>query len=395
MNSGGKVKSINIFTFLMVVATLCAMGACYSENTALRWASYASELLLIGYALYNSHNIGKSGINSQAVIFASILILLNNLVSPNNPQYANLIKLAGYFCCFYYGTTLARRYDGLCVSGALLFFLILVPVLVVATFDHTVLKNTFFTTSNIFVYTGLSMALFYALVNYKNRHFMLIAWAIVAFYVLICTSLGVVVAILLAYMILNLKASHLPYLFGAGIVVVLAVYFINIPLFIRIRDVISLWTTMSADDWKNLQDVNYYELNQRVEIAGSRGDVGSSIWRLAQWSGIFFEYVRRVWTIPFGMGSGFSVAYTGLLPHNDFLMILSEYGLILFFMFIKFIMSIYKKMKNERYLIYFVLAMYIYHLTENLMLTFPPNALFYFVLGWCAIKFDKKKLKII
>lgn len=392
MNSRVREKSINVFTFLLVVATLCAMGACYWDNIALRWASYASELLLIGYAILNSHNISKSRINLQAVLFASIVIVLNNLLSPNEPQFANLIKLAGYFCCYYYGTTLARRYDSLSVDSNLLFALILVPVLVVAFFDHTIFKNAFFTTSNTFVYTGLSMTLFYALVKYKKRHFMLISWAVVAFYVLICTSLGVVVAILLAYMILNLKASHLPYLFFAGIIVILAVAFIDIPLFIRIRDVISLWLTMSSDDWKNLQTVNYYELNQRVDIAGDRGDVGSSIWRLAQWSGIFTEYVRRVWTIPFGMGSGFSISFTGLLPHNDFLMILSEYGLILFCMFVKFIMSIYNKMRNERYLIYFVLAMFIYHLTENLMLTFPPNALFYFVLGWCAIKYNKKVL---
>jgi len=386
-----RVKSLNFFTFLMIVATLCAMGASALSNTDLRIASYVSELLLIGYSFGNSHRIKGSGIDINAVVFVGVVVVLNNLLSPHQPQYSDLIKIAGYFCCFYYGTTLARRYNRLYVNKVLLYSLIFVPVLVVAIFDHSVLKNVFFTTSNTFVYTGLSMGLFYALINYKERNFMMIAWMIVAFYVLICTSLGVVVAILLAYMILNVKMTHLPYLLSAGVVVILAVLFIDIPLFVRIRDVINVWLSMSASDWNNLQDINYYELNNRVNITGERGDVASSIWRLAHWSNIFTEYVKHVWTIPFGMGAGFSLTHTGLMPHNDFLMILSEYGLIVFCLFVKFITRIYKRMKGERMLVYFILAMFIYHLTENLMLTFPPNALFYFVLGWCMIKFKEKQ----
>ena len=247
-----QTKTINFFTLLIIAATMSAMAACYLDNTAFRIVSYLSELLLIGYAFLNSRNIEKSGIKTTAVVFVGIVLFFNYLLSPNEPQYTNLLKYLGYFACYYYGTTLARRYDKLRVGKVMLFSLILIPVLVVALFDHSVLKNTFFTTSNTFVYTGLSMALFYALVNYKKRHFMFFAWAIVAFYVLICTSLGVVVAIILAYMILNLKVSHLPYLIVAGIVVMLAVFFIDIPLFIRIRDVINLWMTMSSDDWKNL-----------------------------------------------------------------------------------------------------------------------------------------------
>ena len=234
------------------------------------------------------------------------------------------------------------------------------------------------------------MALFYALIHYKERHFMQIAWLIVAAYVLICTSLGVVVAIMLADMILNFKMTHLPYLLLAGVAFILAVIFIDIPLFVRIKDVINVWLSMSASDWNNLQDINYYELNNRVNITGERGDVGSSIWRLAHWSNILTEYVKHVWTIPFGMGAGFSISHTGLMPHNDFLLILSEYGLIVFCLFVKFITRIYKRMKVERMLIYFILAMFIYHLTENLLLNFPPNALFYFVLGWCMIKFKER-----
>lgn len=389
LNSGDEVKSLNSFTFLMVMSTLCAMGACALSNTSLRIASYISELLLIGYSLGNSHRIKGSGININAVVFVGIVVVLNNLLSPHQPQYSDLIKIAGYFCCFYYGTTLARRYNSLYVNKVLVYSLIFVPVLAVALFDHSVLKNVFFPNPNTFVYTGLVMGLFYALIHYKERYFMLIAWLIVAFYVLICTSLGVVVAIVLAYMILNVKMTHLPYLLLAGVVVVLAVIFIDIPLFIRVRDVINLWMSLSSDDWKNIQDVNYYELNQRITINGERSDVGSSVWRLAHWSSILSEYMKPIWTIPFGLGAGFSISYTGLLPHNDYLMILTEYGLIIFSLFIKFILGIFRKLKVERLLLYFILTVFLYHATENLIYTFPPNALLYFILGWCLIKSKK------
>ena len=392
MNIRIRAKSLNVFTFLMVVATLCAMGACYMSSSILRYSSYISELMLIGYALLSSKHIEKSGINTRVVLFVGIVLLINYLLSPHTPQYSNLLKIAGYFCCYYYGTTLARIYDRLNVNNVILYALIFIPVVVVALFDHSALKNVFFVTSNTFVYTGLSMGLFYALVNYKERHSILVSWLIVASYVLICTSLGVVVAIMLAYLILNLKVSHIPYLMVLGVLFILAVLYIDIPLFVRFKDVIHLWLSMNANDWKNLQDVNFYELNQRVDIGGERGDIGSSVWRLAQWSRIFVEYVRRVWTIPFGMGAGFSISYTGLLPHNDFLMILSEYGLLVFCYFVRFIYIVYKKMKKEGVLVYFILAMIIYHLTENLMLNFPPNALFYFSLGWCMIKNNRKKI---
>lgn len=390
LNRGDKIKSLNVFVFLLLVTTLCAMGACALSNTTLRMSSYISELLLIVYALNNSYQIKKSGINIEAVLFAGLVVVLNNLLSPNMPQYSDLLKLAGYFCCFYYGTTLARHYDRLYINRILFFSLVFIPGITVALFDHTMLKNLFFPNPNTFVYTGLLMGMFYALINYKERYFMHIAWLIVAVYVLISTSLGIVVAILLAYMILNVKLVHLPYLLIVGITVVLVIIYIDIPLFVRIRDVINVWMSIDANEWKNLQQIDYYELSQRVTIKGERTDVSSSVWRLAHWSNIFSEYIGPIWTIPFGRGAGFAIFRTGLLPHNDYLMVLTEYGLIIFSLFMKFIFSIYRKMKEERMLLYFILTVFLYHITENLIYTFPPNALLYFILGWCTIKFKER-----
>ena len=197
-------------------------------------------------------------------------------------------------------------------------------------------------------------------------------------------------AIAMAFVILNLKRSHLPYLLIGSALLIMAILFIDIPLFARFRDVFALWSTMSSDDLKNLSDVNYYELNQRVETTGDREDVGSSVWRLSQWSGLLIEYFKNVWSIPFGLGTGFSVFKTGLLPHNDYVMILTEYGLIVFLLFFRFIRSVYRRLKNEGVLIYFILPMFIYSLTENLIQSFPQNAIFYFVLGWSINKYKFK-----
>ena len=380
-----KRKEINVFTLLLLVALFCVMGSRAYDIYALKIASYASECLLIGYTVIYS-GIKTVFINYKVLIVAFIL-MMNYLLSPWEPQYSDLLKFFGYLCCYEYGLYLARRYDYLDVNKIILFLFIFTPPVVVLLFDHTVVKNLFFSTPNSFVYLGVAMGLFYTLVNYRKKNVLWKAILIMAFYVLICTSLGVVVAGILSFMILNLKRTHLPYLLLGGIVFFVAVAYINLPLFIRFRDVFHLWTSMTASDWANLQDINFLELQQGAESVGDRGDTTSSIWRIAHWSNIFIQYVSHIWAIPFGLGAGISINKLGGAPHNDYLLILSEYGLVVFIMFITLIIKLFRYLKNEGILLFFILTMFLYHVTENLINIFPPNAILYFVVGWCMYKY--------
>lgn len=382
----GQSKSINTFVFLFFVAILFAMGAEAYDNDMVRYGSYFVEILLILYALFQSY-WGDIVIKNKYVLICAVIIILNYLFSPYDHNYSDLLKFFGYLCCFKYGYTLSRQYNDLKVNKLLLALVVFFPIFMVAVYDDSYIKNTFFTNPNTFVYTGLSMGLLYLICNDAKPKAFWIAWIIVGLYVLTCTSLGVVVAILMAFLILNIRMSHIPYLLLSLIVLFIVIKYIDIPLFVRIRDVFNLWSSMSSSDLANLNDINYYELNSRVEINGEREDVGSSVWRLAHWLELFLDYIKNIWTIPFGLGVGYSVYKTDFLAHNDFLFILTEMGVVVFIFFIRIITTLFKGMKNEGKFIYFILAMFFYHFTENLIQTFPPNAILYFVVGWCMYKY--------
>ncbi len=381
-------EKINLFIVLLMMSLLCAMASHYSENGLLRIASYVSECLLIAYTFfYSKNNIVLSG----PIVIVSAILLGNYFLSPYEHSYVDLLKYLGYYGCYCYGVTLAKRGVSLVVNRKVLYLFVLTPAFVVALFDHSVFKDSFFYNSNTFVYVGLSMGLIYTLLNYGKHRSYLIAWLIVAFYVLICTSLGVIVAIFIAYLVLNFKRSHLPFLLFGTAVFCIAIFYIDLPVFVRFRDVLTVWGSMTASDWTNIQDVNLYELKMNSEIVGERADTASSIWRLMHWTGIISEYVKQIWSIPFGLGLGYTINHFRLLPHSDIVLILTEYGIIIFSYFTSIIVAVYKKMRNEGVLIYFLLSMFFYHMTENLIGTFPPNATLYFVVGWCLYKFSKGK----
>ena len=373
-------KNINIFTFLLSVAMIFAMGARHFDNTALRLASYISECSLIIFCLIcsNSSSIHNNVLRNKYVIIVTVLLTSNYIISPNNPVYSDLLKFFGYLCCFKYGNNLSRKYESINASNNLLFILIVVPLLAVAFLDNSLLKNSFFKTPNGFVYTGVSMGLFFLILKGRVKKYFYTAIIIVACYILICTSLGVVAAAVASFLLLNLKRTHIPYLLVGGTIIMIVVFYVDIPLFVRIRDVIAVWKAMTPDDWKNIEDISTLELSQRVNTVGERTDTTSSIWRLAHWVKILKAYLVEVWSIPFGLGAGYAVEKTGNAPHNDYLLILSEYGLVVFSLFLKMIKTIYRRMKSEGMLIYFILTMFIYHFTENLIDNFPPNAIFYF-----------------
>lgn len=365
------------------------MGYNAYDNMALQFASYGFECALIGYTFIAS-NIKHNNINTTSVVIVAVIILFNYLISPNEPEYSDLIKYVGYLGCFIFGDYLARNYDVLKVHNIWLYSIIIIPAILVAFFDDTILKNMFFRTPNGFVYLGVAIGAFYLLIKGRQKKYLLRATLISGLYILICTSLGVVVAALLTYTILNLKRKHLPYLILGIVAFLMAVFFIDIPLFVRIRDVFTVWRYVYDNNGlANIQNVDFVEIN-KLDQKGERTDSASSIWRIVHWIGIFKLYVEQIWTIPFGMGAGFSVKTTGLYPHNDYLLILSEYGLVVFCFFFKFLANIYRRLKNENFFIYFILTMLLYHFTENLLNNFPPGAILYVIIGWSLRKYGTK-----
>lgn len=361
------------------------MAANAYENNVFRAITYASEMLLIAYAIIISFIKYKVPLFNVNILIVSIILFFNYILSSNNPVYSDLIKFFGYLACFKLGSSFAKNNNGVRVNNNLLLFLILIPVIFVAVLDKTEKRTLFFVNSNVFVYLGLAMSLFYYFVDRNENKRYLKSWIILIAYILVGTSLGVMVAILISLILLYFRKTYVPWILICGAVITLIILNADLPIFIRIRDVVAVWGSMDSSDWYNIEDVNLYDLGERVSRTGERDDTTSSIWRFAHWIKLLKEYVNNLWNIPFGLGAGYSVMKTGLRPHNDFLLILMEYGLVIFCYFIFFLKKIWIVIGDKKILC-FIIAMYCYHLTENLIDAFPPNSLLYFVLGFFLCK---------
>lgn len=383
-----KTVSINIFIVLLAVAQFCNMAANGMENDIIRWASYGFEIILIFFCFLQVIKSRNVRLWEPSVLFVVVILVLNYLFSPNEPHYTDLIKFLGYYFCFKYGCVLAQNNKPLKASNFSLYLLIFVPLVVGAVFDRSEGMETFFANTNNFVFIGLSMGLLYALVkccdNTMSSKYH-IAWVIVGLFVLTGTSLGVIVAIFFAFFILNFSFSRLFYVVIGFALAILIIFTVDLPVFIRFRDVFAVWGEIDKYDLMNIQDVNIHEITSRAERLGNRTDTGSSVWRLMHWTKLFLAYITSITHIPFGLGAGYATKVTELPPHNDYLLILTEYGLVVFYLFISFLRKVFRGIKDKR-IMYFVAAMVCYYFTENLIHSFPPNAILYFAIGYYMYK---------
>lgn len=117
-------------------------------------------------------------------------------------------------------------------------------------------------------------------------------------------------------------------------------------------------------------DIAYYQ-QERALGPGS----GSAIWRLAHWRRTLQVYTQGTPAqVMFGFGPGSSVAILGILPHNEYIRILFEHGVL---GFVLFMFAWYRMIRTAppefRYI---GLIFAIYSFSENNLDNFPFMALF-------------------
>ena len=258
--------------------------------------------------------------------------------------------------------------------------MIFVPLIVVLLLDKSPNKSTYFPNSNMFTYWGISMSLAYLLLKGINNKTKSIAWVILLAYLLVGTSLGILLAVAISALILNIKRVNFLLLLVSVVTVLMCIIYIDIPIFARLKDSFAIFQSLTWEDFTNPENVNFYEL-QTEHSASGRSDNASFLWRIMQWTTLITGYITDIIFIPFGKGADWSISYTGKPPHNDFVLILVEYGLITFFLILCAIKKALNKIKKFD-IVYFILPIFIYHITENLMDTFPQNIVFYLSLGY-------------
>ena len=372
---------INTFSFyFLFIIILTMMNNSLFDNSALRFITYTFEIVFIIY-IYNKSNPVIRFCPSFWIL--SVFLLLSFISSYKTANYVNLLKYIGYVAVFFYGKKCSSS-DRLLINRYTLFSLVAIPLLLVLLFDHTPKRVLFFPNSNNFTYWGICVSLFYYVVSIKDNKRFIRSLLILGSYLTVGTSLGILVALICAVMIINRKNLRL-ILFAIllFIVMILLIFNTDIPLFLRLKNQILVITSLSLYDWIHLGDLNMYEVQMNLNLSElSRDDNTSALWRFQHWAVIITEFLHH-WYYSFiiGLGDGYSNDVLSGPPHNDFLRVFAEYGLVVFFIIIKWMKKLFKFVSHDRSF-YIVLTIFIYHLTENLVETFPASCFFYFSLGY-------------
>lgn len=121
--------------------------------------------------------------------------------------------------------------------------------------------------------------------------------------------------------------------------------------------------------------INYGEIATSHTASGT-----SALWRLSHWVNIFDKTLSSsFWLILFGHGIGSTVIDFGILPHNDYLRVLYEQGILGFIIFISFFVTIFRRLARQDRLVFIIIAVYAF--SENLFDNFLFMSLFFMFLS--------------
>lgn len=139
----------------------------------------------------------------------------------------------------------------------------------------------------------------------------------------------------------------------------------------------NLWLVFSIEP-SQVSTMSFAEL---VQLTGST-DL-SAFFRLIHWSNILDLYANGgIGTVLFGYGAGQTaiLTYATLVPHNDYLRVLAEYGPFNLIIFVSFLLYVRSGLKTGATKVLFVVLL-IYFFSENLLDNFTSMAIYFAYAG--------------
>lgn len=372
------------FVAIMSIASfLTMMNNRLYDSGFLRLFIYALMAIYVYWIMKFTYKVSPQFYTNKKVVVLFILLIVNILLSPYEPLYPRIIKYMGYLGSFAFGYIVCDRNIKMTCNKTLLLSLFLLPLILVGFFDKTPHKTLFFNLSNTYSFFGLCCVLFVYTIYHDEKN--IFKWCLILLmaYVISASTLGIIAAVALAILIIHRRnVKMMTSLVVFCVIATICVMKVDLPVFLRIRDVINIATSLSWSDWTNLKDMNFYEVSLQTDMASDRDDNTSFLWRLAHWQRILDGFFENWWySIPFGLGDGYAHVKCGNYCHNEFLKFLAENGIFVFGILMSWVKKAHGILQGSQ-VYYFILAIICYHFTENLIDTFVACVLFYFSLGY-------------
>lgn len=357
---------------LIIFSTILSRNGFYSSGIVV----CVGLLCLMPYVVRRWSQLPK-GMSHFVLIFVTS-IFMSSIINHSSLLYA--FKFISYIFVFLFGYVICKNRDTFTCKRWMLYIIVLLPA-ILYVFYYKMSSGGLFGLENTYVYYGLSASILYVLVNYKMKKTNRWAWLILGIYVFTAVKLGIIVAIFITLALYSVNSiKHLIYFAILLVTGIIVVFNVDIPLFMRIRNVYDLANNIPLNVYQNIENSSVYEIGETYGNKEDGENDTSFVFRLIHWTRLLIFWSHSdIIKIVFGYGDMYVKNTFDLQPHNEFIKILIENGLLVFINFIVFVISLFRRLKKTKWR-YLLFVPIIFMLTENLLYFSVMN--FFVFLTW-------------
>jgi hypothetical protein len=336
--------------------------------------SNAMSLLLITYSLFLVLISGKgNGLYKVLLVLTCVFIGMSYMANVGSFEIPDALKYVSLYSFFVAGRTvpgrvrLAEKRSIYVLAALPLIFKLIGETKVYTGVEYPDVFSYFPNTNTAALYFS---ALFFALTPWFGNRVLVLQFVNAAVMNRVGPALATIISVGLWSMFpLRLQVLVVLFLLGLGCLVAYELGALD-RLLTGLNSISLIWTLGPST-------VVRMPTRELIELTGST-DM-SAFFRITHWTNIWDIYSsQQIGGILFGYGAGQTGVLTvlPLPPHNDYLRVLAEYGLLNFLIFVPFVLSIALSIKQPAARTIFTVLL-IYFLSENLLDNFTSMALFF------------------
>jgi O-Antigen ligase len=378
-------ESANTHYFTIILAWLAVINVLtffYHMLNVSMFNTFSNLLCisLIGYGSYTVYRFSNNATNLLYVVVACTFVVLSIAFNGSKASVTDGIKYLSIYVFYAAGYATASQYRS--IEPPLVYFLTALPLVFlvalggsrVPEFEQLNLGNTFSYFANTNVATLYFAALIFAVAQPLGWSAIFLQFLNIALMNKVGAAVATVAAIGLWIMI-PLRRESVLALAAFALAVVCAYSLGAFDRALAMLESMRLLADLGPDYVSRLSFKRLVQVTGTTDLSG--------FFRVIHWANIWDIYSGSGFgTIIFGYGIGQTPNLTvlALVPHNDYLRILAEYGLINLIVFVCFLAHVLRSLKMGIAKVLFMVLL-LYFFSENLIDHFASMTLYFTYAG--------------
>lgn len=362
-----------IIAFLVLNALLLSAYA-FTGSGMFSALNNGASVALLGLCAALALGPGKVLLRHPVLVPVLVFALIGTLVvNSGRTNFVDVVKFLGIFAFYFVGRYVIVRGN---FSRFAIVLLVLIP-LAGALLPNRIYRPgvyfSYFPNANtaVIYFTAVIFCYYQAL---GPKSYVLQIFQVIAF-----QKIGAILATFASIFLWNVSGMRLRALLLGAAVCALGLFAWWLGLLDRVTGAVSsLYGDIFDIGIDSIVAMPYSEIIQRQGTTDLSG-----YFRIKHWIEIWMNYSQGGPLVQlFGYGPGRTpfITYAELIPHNDYLRILAEFGLLNFGCFVAINVYALKGLKDNGLRIFFTILL-IYYISENLIDNFASMAMFYVAAG--------------